>query len=331
MRAVEVVRLGAAPWEAALAPSEPSAAANGGLVSAARMLASRLYGQFAEPARPLPKRAAPVFCVGSTTLGGGGKTPFSLALARALSTPSRPVALVTHRYRALATGGRSSPLSDDERYLRGRWDYVYAAPTRVAAFAAVPPEMPIVVDGPLSRATSGGASLLLHDGTTPIPPHTPPAGPLRATLERLYAAADHRLFWGPSEHRPPGFGGVPIEFHLEGLEALAALPDDAPRILVTALARPERVVAPLAAAGVRIDVHLQLPDHGLGDNGNRPVFQAVSALLARYPGAVFVASNKCMLHLPVDADDSIFGRPLHRIDRVLVPPSALLSHLRRAV
>jgi hypothetical protein len=38
-----------------------------------------------------------------------------------------------------------------------------------------------------------------------------------------------------------------------------------------------------------------------------------------------------MLHLPVDADDSIFGRPLHRIDRVLVPPSALLSHLRRAV
>lgn len=328
---MEVVRLGAAPWEAVLAPSEPSAATAWGPVGAARALASRLYGLFAEPSRPLPKRAAPVFCVGSTTLGGGGKTPFSLALARALSTPSRPVALVTHRYRLLATDGQSPPVSDDEHYLRARWEHVYAAPTRAAAFAAVPAEMPIVVDGPLSRETSGGASLLLHDGTTPVPPHTPPAGPLRARLERLYAAADHRLFFGPPEHRPPGFGGDPIEFRLEGLEALAALADDAPRILVTAVARPERVLAPLEAAGVRIDLHLQLPDHGLGRDGPRQVFHAVSALLRRFPGAVFVASNKCSVHLPLDATNAILGRPLHRIDRVAVPPSALLSHLRRAV
>jgi hypothetical protein len=222
-------------------------------------------------------------------------------------------------------------MSDDERYLRARWDHVYAAETRVGAFAAVPPEMPIVLDGPLSRDTSGGASLLLHDGTTPIPPHTPPAGPLRATLTRLYAAADHRLFFGPSEHRPPGFGGVPIEFRIEGLEALVALPNDAARLLVTALARPERVLAPLEAAGVRIDLHLQLPDHGLGRDGPRQVFHAVSALLRRFPGAVFVASNKCSVHLPLDATNAILGRPLHRIDRVAVPPSALLSHLRRAV
>src|SRR5260221_5377530 len=66
--------------------------------------------------RPLdiPDRV-PMIGVGGATLGGSGKTPVAIAIARALAARGERVALVGHAYRARPHCARVVAISDDVR------------------------------------------------------------------------------------------------------------------------------------------------------------------------------------------------------------------------
>jgi tetraacyldisaccharide 4'-kinase len=142
----------------------------------------------------------PVICVGDPTLGGAGKTPAAIALAKLLLAAGERPCLITRGY-----GGRErgpllvDPAVDradavgDEALLLAR-----AAPTVVAAdrvagarFAAqTKPTVLVLDDGFQNSALAKDFSLLVIDGMSGIGNGCVfPAGPLRAPLAAQLAKA----------------------------------------------------------------------------------------------------------------------------------------------
>lgn len=156
-------------------------------------------------ARPL--RLAPAIRaigVGGASLGGSYKTPFAIALAKALATRGMDVALVGHAYRARPTRARVVRPDDDvtevgddalfaARRLRGTGVEVIVGPSRqsAATFAGQRARC-LVFDGLLQTHPARLArSILLLDGARSLRHrHCPPAGDLRAPLPALLRAAD---------------------------------------------------------------------------------------------------------------------------------------------
>lgn len=236
---------------------------------------SALWAAIADPVRPLAlPSGARVIGVGGATLGGAGKTPVAVELARRIAGQGRRVAVVGRAYRAAPrVAGRAGPASPvgavgDEalvmaRALAADGVAVFVGRDRETALAeAARSADVIVVDALLqARPTRLARSLLVVDGHAPFgAARCPPSGDLRATRERLLDAADAVI-----AVCRPGVDGVPVttdkpvlraESRIAGaraadgarvgLETLRAL-----RVgVVLALARPERVLAALADAGV---------------------------------------------------------------------------------
>lgn len=239
-------------------------------------------------ARPLAlPPAARVIGVGSAVLGGAGKTPLAVGLARELSRRGEQVALVGHAYRAARPPSRGhlveprdpvDMVGDDAlaaaRLLAGSGAQVVVAARRavaVAHAAAVGAQV-IVLDGVLQTSPRRlDDAVLVLDAAAPWGSGAcPPAGDLRAPRTALLRASDHvailtsgvRAF---PEGAPEGAVSVPssVAFatNAEGerrpLASLASL-----RLgLIVGIARPERVVATLDRAGIRPAVMMALADH----------------------------------------------------------------------
>jgi tetraacyldisaccharide 4'-kinase len=173
-----------------------------GLASALLAPLGALYGAVAS-ARLMQRgesAGVPVICVGDPTLGGAGKTPAAIALAKLLVAAGERPCLITRGY-----GGRErgpllvDPAVDradavgDEALLLAR-----AAPTVVAAdrvagarFAAQSkPTVLVLDDGFQNPALKKDFSLLVIDGVSGIGNgRVFPAGPLRAPLAAQLAKA----------------------------------------------------------------------------------------------------------------------------------------------
>lgn len=266
---------------------------------------------------PVPCGVAAVVAVGGATLGGAGKTPLALAVARALAAEG-PVVFVGHAHRARPGGPRRVLPGDaleavgDEALVAARAladlgprAAVCVAPhwsAALAASAARDGEEPVavVVDGGW-RIARGPRSLrvLALDARRPWGAGArPPRGDLHGSREALVAAADVVARVGSSE--PDGEA-----LELTRTLVLPPLPrreDGAPpRVgLVTALAHPERLLQALARRGVRPVGHLRAADHG-------PVPPRELAALARATDVV-LATAKCALHVEV-ASAALRGRP----------------------
>jgi tetraacyldisaccharide 4'-kinase len=159
-------------------------------------------------------------------LGGAGKTPVAIALARAIAAGGERVALIGHAYRGSLRAPRVVGLDD-------RVDDV-GDDALVAARLLAPDGIPVVVApsraGSLEHAARAGATILVVDGllqAAPVPVTDavlvldgeepwgggacPPIGDLRAPPRILLEAADHLAVLGRAggdHHRGP-------EFHAE--------------------------------------------------------------------------------------------------------------------
>ncbi len=294
--------------------------------------------------------SVPVVAVGGATLGGSGKTPLAIACAAELAAAGARVVLVGHAYRADPRRARFVSPDDslyevgDEALLAARaldrcGGRVVVAPSRREAIelAARTADV-LVIDGVAQLAPAPASLALLSvDATDPWGRHRslPPRGILRAPLSMLLAATDAVVPMGAGEsgsaadlaagawvESAPELWPACVEsrgawVHGGGLmtwKVLSAIPVG----LLTALARPDRLVRSLARHGVVPRAVICGRDHGpLGARAGRQVAGNDEVEL-------WLATPKCALH----AARELPGVPVAILDHSVTLHAALRNALR---
>lgn len=288
----------------------------GGLAPSPWLLAAErawVVGTERSLSRPLAiPTGARVVAVGSATLGGAGKTPVAIAIARRLAALGEPVAIISHAYRA-SPGAARRVLAHDEvravgddalhvaRVLAPNGVPVYVAPRRAEAMAAARSAgaRALVIDGGLSIiAGPGCAQVLVLDAPRPWGSGAcPPLGDLRLPRARLLAMATHLVVIGPA---PPGdlqadpratlatstlHGAVDARGRHYPLAELRRM-----RVgLLLGIAHPERVERSLREEGITPAHRLDFADHATFGGISRRALPKVDAWLT---------TGRCATKLP---------------------------------
>lgn len=224
----------------------------------------------------------PVVVVGNLSVGGTGKTPFSIWLARALEARGLRPGLLSRGYGGRVTGVRDVRPGDDPGEVgdeplllaaAGEWPVV-VAPRRVAGAARLRErgaQLVICDDGLQHYALARDLEIALVDAARGFGNgRMLPAGPLREPASRL-SRVDFVVLNGAGEWRP----AIDLPAHSllrMWLEPGAARPlaGGAPRPLasfrdtpvhaVAAIGNPGRFFSTLRAAGLELREHA-FPDH----------------------------------------------------------------------
>jgi len=239
-----------------------------------------LYGAVA--ARRMAMRGEeieiPVLCVGDPTLGGSGKTPTALTVARLLREAGGRPFFLTRGY-----GGRlAGPLTvdpaqhhaadvGDEPLLLARCAPTIAARDRVAgAQAARKAGADVVVmdDGFHNPSLAKQCSVLVVDGRRGIGNgRVFPAGPLRAPLDAQLARAHALVVIGAPDKaghviRRAAECGLAI-FHAQLVPDAAVMNQLAgkPALAFAGIGDPGKFFATLTAGGVHVKAKRSFPDH----------------------------------------------------------------------
>ena len=242
--------------------------------------AASIYGALATRRMAQKSRPAgvPVVCIGNPTVGGAGKTPTALAVARMLTAAGERPVLLSRGY-----GGRSrGPVRvdpsvhcavdvGDEPVLLARVAPTIVARDRIAgAAAALAAGASVIVmdDGFQNPSLVKDLSLLIIDGRRGVGnARVIPAGPLRAPLAAQLARADAIVVVGPVGAAAP----VAAAARTRQLPVFSArlAPDTAfigalgrARVLAFAgIGDPEKVFATLTESGVMVAATRSFPDH----------------------------------------------------------------------
>jgi tetraacyldisaccharide 4'-kinase len=249
-----------------------------------------------------------VVAVGGATLGGSGKTPLAMACAEELAAAGASGALVGHGYRAdpgrARIVGRDDPIGQvgDEALLAARalgpaGVPVVVAPRRSEAVALAARIADVLVIDGIAQTTPARASLALLavDAREPwgCAAALPPAGDLRAPRSRLLGACDMLVAVG--DEPPHGLSGAcHVRTEMPGARVAGDLIpwDSLARLrlgLLSALARPERVVRALERRGVRVCDVIRAADHG-------PFARDLRDLVSGRGVDLWLATPKCALH-----------------------------------
>jgi len=224
------------------------------------------------------RAAVPVICIGNLTVGGAGKTPLTLTLARLLKDAGNAPVLLSRGYGGRLAGPQLVDLArhhaadvGDEPLLLARIAPAVVARDRVkGAQAAVAAGASVIVmdDGFQNPSLQKSFSVLVVDGRRGIGNgRVVPAGPLRAPLTAQLARADALVVVGTSH----AGAGVTAAAHGCGLPVFhAGLTPDAAVVAALAGARvlafagigdPEKLFATLAGAGIAVEATRSFPDH----------------------------------------------------------------------
>jgi len=252
-----------------------------GRSAAATLLApvGACYGAIAARRMARPGRTAPVpvICVGNFTVGGAGKTPTAMALARLLLASGHRPFFLSRGYGGRVAGPvrvahQHADEVGDEPLLLGR-----VAPTIVAcnrpagALAAAEGGADAIVmdDGLQNPSLAKDLAIAVVDGRRGIGNgRVFPAGPLRAPLAAQFDRIDAVLLVGPAGRSAERAitaaqrRGLPV-FHGElrpAPGAVAALAGK-PVLAFAGIADPDKFFATLAACGIPAMVRSPFPDH----------------------------------------------------------------------
>jgi tetraacyldisaccharide 4'-kinase len=272
-----------------------------------------------------PARAAvPVICVGNPGLGGGGKTPTAIAVARRLDAMGAAPHFLTRGYGGRLAGPvtvdrarHSAADVGDEPLLLAAVAPTHVARDRVAGAraAAKAGAGAIVMDDGFQNPELGkDCALLVVDGAIGIGNGLVfPAGPLRETFSDQLARASALIVIGagaPGEAAARAATGAGVEVLRASLVPGPGAPDlaGAPVVAFCAIARPEKFFASLEAVGARLAARIAFADHHpFGAGGVARILE----MTARHGGAVPVTTEKDLVRLN-DAND-----PQRRLRQVL--------------
>lgn len=289
----------------------------------ARIAARRIVKELRVPA------SVKLVCVGGATLGGSGKTPMAIALARRERDRGERVAFIGHAYRARPRHARVVHPEDDVDVvgdeaivaatdLAGIADVV-VAPARQAAidFAIARGATCLVIDGVLQTSPRrADLSVLAIDAASLRTNACPPAGDLRAPLEALLASADVAIEIADDD-APSAFGFRRARATSAGLRAPDGRTIDYETLagkkigLALAVAHPERVEARLAGRGILPVARAYVADH-MGRQ-LRHVMQRVTH--ANTDIDAWVTTGKCAAFVRPQRSDALAAYVLlHNVD-----------------
>jgi tetraacyldisaccharide 4'-kinase len=278
-------------------------------------LAGRVRRRLTTPVR-VP---VPVLCVGNLTVGGSGKTPVAIALARRLREAGRSPHVLTRGY-----GGRErGPLQvdparhdasavGDEPLLLAEVAPTWVARDRPAgARAALAAGADVIVmdDGFQNPSLVQDLRLVVIDGETGFGNRRLlPAGPLRERVSDGLARATAVVRMGPDRAGidallPPGLPRLAAE-----LRPGAGAPDLRGRAVIAfaGIGRPGKFFATLEREGAKLLARHAFADH----HGYRR--DEIESLLtaAERAGAVLVTTAKDRVRLPRDLRDRVQALPV---------------------
>jgi tetraacyldisaccharide 4'-kinase len=240
--------------------------------------AAAMYGAVAARrlARPGRRAGAPVVCVGNFTVGGAGKTPTALAVARILqSLGERPVFL--SRGYGGALGGplqvdplqhRAADVGDEPLLLARTATTIVARDRALGARAAVAAGAGVIVmdDGFQNPSLIKDLSVLVVDGRRGVGNgRVIPAGPLRAPLATQLDRAHALVVVGADTHdvaaparakRLPVFGA-----RLEPDAGFVAALGGGRVLAFAGIGDPDKFFATLRDAGAVVAATRSFPDH----------------------------------------------------------------------
>jgi tetraacyldisaccharide 4'-kinase len=249
---------------------------------AATLLApvANVYGAVAarRMAQPGERVGIPVLCVGDPTLGGSGKTPAALTIARLLRESGRHPFFLTRGYGGRLAGPavvdvvhHDAADVGDEPLLLARDAPTIVARDRVAGARAARrrgADVIVMDDGFQNPSLAKDCSLLVVDGRRGIGNgRVFPAGPLRAPLGAQLGRAQALLVLGTDDQArkvtlAAEARGRPI-FHGQLIPDPAAMRALAgtPVLAFAGIGNPEKFFATLTAGGVHVKESRSFPDH----------------------------------------------------------------------
>src|SRR6266849_415287 len=276
--------------------------------------------------RPGNSAGVPVLCVGNLTVGGAGKTPTALALARMLAAAGRrpiflsrgyggtlagPVEVDPARHRAADVGDEPLLLARTAPTIVAR-DRVRGAGMAVAAGA----DVIVMDDGFQNPSLAKDFSVLVVDARRGVGNgKVIPAGPLRAPLGAQLARAHALVVIGTSL----GAADVAADARARNVPVFhARLEPDAGfvaalgggRVLAFAgIGDPEKFFATLADAGIAVAATRSFPDH------HRFTLEEAQALCqdADREGLILVTTEKDLARLAGDEDVAELAAHAHAL------------------
>jgi tetraacyldisaccharide 4'-kinase len=246
-----------------------------GLASGLLTPAAAVYGAVAarRMARPGARMKRPVLCVGNFTLGGAGKTPAALWLAKMLEDAGERPFCLSRGYGGSLSGPKlvdahgdvAAQVGDEALLLARVAPTVVARDRLVGAQAAIAAGASVIVmdDGLQNSLLVKDLTIAVVDGRRGLGNgRVFPAGPLRAPLAAQLASSDALLVIGDGEAgRDIGAKAALPLFHGR-LVAAAAAALKARRVLAFAgIGDPEKFFATAEAAGIAVARRQAFPDH----------------------------------------------------------------------
>ncbi len=298
----------------------------------------------------------PVIVVGNLYVGGTGKTPLTLELARALLARGRRPGVVTRGYgaarsdvRVVESNARAAEVGDEPlllaQSLHGQGVPVVVGRDRVAAcriLRSVHPRCDVIIadDGLQHRRLARDFEIALIDERGLGNGWLLPAGPLRdppARLKEVAAVVCHGIVppvrvYSPRYEMATRLADVRSLADPTRAISLAGLAQEQKRgrlkiVAAAGIGAPERFFAMLRAAGLAIE-ELPLPDHYdyalnpfLGRTFDLALITAKDAVKCRAVSAIATDGRVCVVNLQASIDAGL----IDLIEMRLTPSSAAQS------
>lgn len=258
---------------------------------------------------PSARAGVPVVCVGNPTVGGSGKTPAAILLARCLAALGRRPVFLSRGYGARVTGpvvvdpGRhEAGAVGDEPLLLARTAPAVVSPDRAAGaeLAATLGNVIVMDDGFQNPALAKDLSLLVVDGGYGIGNGwCLPAGPLRLPVEPQIDRADALVVVGAGA---PGEAvaalaaerGRPVlRGRLAADPSMVAAIARRPVLAFAGIGRPDKFFATLTEVGAQVVETRAFADHHRFTESDARGLMAIQ----RRSGAIPVTTEKDIVRL----------------------------------
>ena len=247
-----------------------------GLAAALLAPIATIYGAVAARrlARPGARAKIPVICVGNPTVGGAGKTPTAIAIARLLIAAGEKPMFLTRGYGGRLAGpvmvdpAHTAVQVGDEPQLLARVAPTVVAEERVSGARLASDggaSVLVMDDGFQNPSLIKDLSLLVVDARGTGNGQVIPAGPLRAPLEPQLDRASALLIVGETQsviESAARSRGLPV-FHgkLEPEPNAVASLRGRKVLAFAGIGDPEKFFATLAAAGIDASARRSFSDH----------------------------------------------------------------------